>query len=283
MNPRALVGIVTCNRADILPKALRSALEQSHRPLEVMVIDDGSADSTPSIAPRFTEVAWKRRDQGEGYMSARNEFMARPGFDYFVSLDDDAWFLKGDEIQIAIDFLEAHADVGAVGFDILSPDKPQPRERTAPVPAAMFIGCGHVVRLAALRTVGAYDPTPGGYGGEEKDLCLRLLDAGFQVMTLRGVHVWHDKTPVAREIPKQHRSGVCNDLVMTLRRTPLSALPLALPIKFLRHLQFAWNRSLLGPCLAGFGLFLRHSPALWKTRRPVRLETLKAFVRLTRT
>jgi GT2 family glycosyltransferase len=147
----------------------------------------------------------------------------------------------------------------------------------------MFIGCGHVVRLAALKQVGAYDPTPGGYGGEEKDLCLRLLDAGFRVMTLRGVHVWHDKTPVAREIPKQHRSGVCNDLVMTLRRTPLSALPLALPVKFFRHFQFAWNRNLVGPCLAGFGLFLRNSPFLWRTRRPVRLETLKTFIRLTRT
>ncbi len=282
MNSRVLVGIVTCNRADILPKAIQSALEQTFPALEVAVIDDGSRDATPTVSSQFPEVTWKRRDKSEGYMSARNEFMERSGFSYFVSLDDDAWFLKGDEIQVAINYLESHPEVGALGFDILSPDRPDTRERSAPIPAAMFIGCGHVVRLSALDSVGMYDPVPGGYGGEEKDLCLRLLDAGFHVVTLPGVHVWHDKTPVARELYKQHRSGVCNDLAMTLRRTPAFALPIALPMKFLRHLQFAWSRGLIKPCLRGFALFIRNSPSLWKSRRPLRLDTLKAFVRLSR-
>lgn len=280
--PQVLVGIVTRNRAGILPKALASALAQTVPNLQVAVIDDGSTDDTPKLSAQFPQVSWMRRETGQGYMSARNELMARPGLDFFVSLDDDAWFLRTDEIAVALQYLNEHPAVAAVAFDILAPDQPATRERGAARPAATFIGCGHMLRLAAVREVGAYAPTPGGYGGEEKDLCLRLMDAGYSIVRLPGVHVWHDKTPVAREIPHQHRSGVCNDLVMTLRRTPLWVLPLALPAKLFRHLRFSWRAGLVGPCLAGFALFTRSLPSICRSRRSVRMETLRAYLRLSR-
>ena len=172
--------------------------------------------------------------------------------------------------------------MAAVAFDILAPDQSQRREVGAAQPVAMFIGCGHVLRLSAVREVGAYEPVPGSYGGEEKDLCLRLMDADYSIVRLPGVHVWHDKSPVARIIPHQHRSGVCNDLVMTLRRTPLSVLPVALLSKVFRHLWFSWRTGLMGSCFAGFGLFIRSFSAIWSSRRPVRIETIRAYVKLSR-
>jgi len=277
-----IVGIVTRNRADILPKAIASALTQSAPIPLVAVIDDGSTDDTTKLSAQFPQVRWIRRATSLGYISARNELMTFGAFDYFISLDDDAWFLQGDEIGIAIDYLETNKKVGAVAFDILSPERPQVVTRTSAVPAAMFIGCGHVLRLAAVRQVGYYELTPGNYGCEEKDLCLRLIDAGYRIVRLPGVHVWHDKTPVAREIPMQHRSGVCNDLVMTLRRTPLILLPVAVPVKFYRHWRFSWRHKLTQPCLQGFGLFARSIPMALRSRKPVRVETLRAYMRLSR-
>jgi len=282
MNPRVLVGIATRNRAGILPKAVASALAQTAPHMQVAVLDDGSTDGTPELAARFPQVIWIRRTASQGIMSARNELMARPGFDFYVSLDDDAWFLREDEIPMALQLMAQRPRVAAVAFDILAPDQPTVRERAGAQPASVFIGCGHVLRLAAVRAVGAYEPTPGGYGGEEKDLCLRLMDAGHEIVRLPGVHVWHDKTPLARDIPHQHRSGVCNDLVMTLRRTPLLALPLALPVKVCRHLRFSWRAGLMQPCLAGVWLFTRSLPAVCRSRRPVRLETLRVFMQLSR-
>ena len=58
---------------------------------------------------------------------------------------------------------------------------------------------------------------PGYYGSEEKDLSIRLVDKGYRVVFYKGVYVWHDKTSVARNLNKQHRSGVCNDLVFLFR------------------------------------------------------------------
>lgn len=102
--------------------------------------------------------------------------------------------------------------MAAVGFDVLSPDRPKGVERTQPAPAATFIGCGHVLRLACAREVGYCETSTGFHGGEEKDLCLRPMDAGYRIDRLPGVHVWHEKSDVARNIADQHRSGACNSL-----------------------------------------------------------------------
>jgi len=282
MIPSVLVGIVTRNRAGILPKAIASALAQQWAPLKVAVVDDGSTDDTAQLEGQFPEVAWQRWESNRGLIVARNELMARPSFDYYLSLDDDAWFIRGDEVAVAVDYLEQHPRVAAVAYDILSPDRPHQVARTDPNAAAVFIGCGHVLRLSAAREVGFYESVPGSYGGEEKDLCLRLMDAGYGIVSLPGVHVWHDKTAVARVIPAQHRSGVCNDLVMTLRRTPLSLLPVALLAKFYRHSMFSWRNNLLRPCLSGFGLFFQNVPVVWRSRKPVRASTLRTYIQLSR-
>jgi GT2 family glycosyltransferase len=281
MMPLVRVGIVTWNRAEILPKAISSALAQEYPNLQVALLDNASTDATNELAPGFPKVDWIRWGENRGYMVARNHFMAMDGAAYFVSLDDDAWFLQGDEIRMAVDYLEQHAQVAAVAFDIVSPDRPQSVPRSEPHPTALFIGCGHVLRLSAVREVGGYEAAPGSYGGEEKDLCLRLWDAGYQVVKLPGVHVWHDKTPVARDLPAQHRSAVCNDLILTLRRTPAGLLPMALLAKLYHHWKFARSHGLTDSCSEGVKLFFRSIPQAWKSRHPVRLATLRAYMRLT--
>jgi GT2 family glycosyltransferase len=282
MAARILIGIVTRNRANILPKALASALSQSAGGVKVAVIDDASSDDTARLQGAFPKVDWTFRAAPEGYMSARNQFMGREGFDYFVSLDDDSWFLQGDELDIALAHFDRDPSLAAIAFDILSPDRTQVRARGPAQPAAMFIGCGHMLRLSAIRAVGDYAPTPGGYGGEEKDLCLRLIDAGKKVIFLPGVHVWHDKTMVARDIASQHRSGVCNDLAMAIRRTPLALLPAIVAIKLARHLSFSRRAGLMSPCISGLALLARSLPLVWRWRNPVRFSTLRAFSTLSR-
>lgn len=279
LQPRVLIGITTFNRAEVLPKAIASAASQSFPSFTVAVIDDCSTDATTDLAERFPRVEWKRHDRNRGLLAARNEFMSREGFEYFLSLDDDAWFLAGDEVELAIDYLEANPEVGAIAYDILSPDRTEAVPRAAACQVGMFIGCGHIVRLSVARQVGLYERLPGFYGGEEKDLCLRMLDAGYKVMLLPGVHVWHDKSEVSRNLPAQHASGVCNDLVFALRRTPVLWLLPVLLTKISSHLGFSGRNGLVLPCLKGIGLFLG-SLGLWSTRRPVRLGTLRLFRQL---
>lgn len=281
MQPSVLVGITTRNRAAILPRALDSIRQQSYPNVTVAVIDDGSDDdSVERLRPRYPEARWIRHSTSQGYMASRNELMSTAGTDYYLSLDDDAWFLEGDEIEVAVARLEARPDVAAIAFDILSPDRPAAVPRGAPVPAATFIGCGHMLRLAAARAAGLYADSPGTYGGEEKDLSLRLADKGGDIELLPGVHVWHDKAWTNRDWYPLHRSGVCNELYLTVRRCPLPDLLYVLPYKLLSFARY-WLRQprYLRAGLAGVGQFLRHIGDAWRRRAPVRRST---FLRMTR-
>jgi GT2 family glycosyltransferase len=133
-----------------------------------------------------------------------------------------------------------------------------------------------------VHAAGYYAAAPGTYGSEEKDLCLRLADLGLAVERLPGVHVWHDKAWADRDNRPLHRSGVCNELVMTLRRCPLPDLLLVLPLKLASYLWF-WLRLpfYFTAGLGGVADFIRHLVPAWRTRRPVRRATFWRFRRHT--
>jgi GT2 family glycosyltransferase len=277
-----MVGITTRNRAGILPKAIASALEQDYPHLLAAVVDDASTDNTDTLRNNHPGVHWVRHETMHGCVANRNELMRTPGFDYYVSLDDDAWFMRHDEISIAVRRMESEPQLAAIAFDILSPDRRTEVPREAPRPTAVFIGCGHLLRLSAVREVGFYASTPGPYGSEEKDLALRLADRGFKIELLPGVHVWHDKAWTGRDWYPLHRSGVCNELFMTLQRCPMPDLLLVLPLKMLSFARY-WLRHprYLRAGLAGLAQFIRHSGSALGHRQPVRRETFWRFTRGT--
>jgi glycosyltransferase involved in cell wall biosynthesis len=279
---KVLIGITTQNRAAILPKAIQSALEQDYADKEVAVFDDASTDETRELQARFPQVRWYRVEESQGYLPARNRMMSEADADLYFSLDDDAWFIKGDEIALGVKLLAEHREVAALAYDILSPDRPDRCERTAPYKTHTFIGCGHLLRLSAARELGYYTPNPAFYGSEEKDLCVRLLDRGYEIMYLPGVHVWHDKAMLARSLPAQHRSGVCNDFVFAFRRCPFPMVLWLLPGKVVSHLKFAIGNGFVRPCLAGMFLFLKSVRGLVRTREPVSSLAFREFLRRSR-
>lgn len=277
-----LVGIVTRNRAELLARSIESARRQTGCKIAISIIDDASTDHTPTLSHRWPEISWTRWDEGAGLIAARNRFMNQAGYKYFVSLDDDAWFMSRDEISIGLKYMEERPEIGAIAFDIITPAERAIRQRSEPRQVSEFVGCGHMLRLAVVQDLGGYIPTPGTYGGEEKDLSLRLLDAGYIVVLLSGAHVWHEITSLARDEHYRYGSVVCNDLAITFRRTPTYLLPLAIAAKLV---QSGIQAMLNGRHFAyGMGVlkFFRSLRALWPSRKPVRMSTLLRFMRLSR-
>jgi GT2 family glycosyltransferase len=274
-----LIGIVTRNRYGVVPKAIDSALRQGYPRFRVAVLDDGSEDETPQLRSRYPAVRWIRWERSRGYLEARNYLMRDGDADFYLSLDDDAWFISGDEVSIAIRHMKMNPKVAAVAFDILSPDREKASTRSEPRPTHMFIGCGHILRISAVRECGLYVPGPGYYGSEETDLCIRLLDLNWEIHFLPGVHIWHDKTTVARDIAAQHRSSVCNDLAFAARRCPFPLVLGIMPIKLISHLRFSAKNHLLKSCFEGLGLFFTRALNVWSSREPVRTATFLEFLR----
>jgi len=274
--PRILIGITTHNRAGVLPKAIASALSQQNVNVVVAVHDDSSTDDTPTISKEYPAVEWTRSETLGGYRTIRNQWMQRHEFDYFVSLDDDAWFLNSTALETALARFDANSRLGAIAFDILSPQEPDENPITPPRETFMFIGCGHMLRLSAVAEAGYYVETPGPYGGEERDLAIRLVDLNYLIEFLGGVHVWHDKAWTGRDWFPLHRSGVCNDLALALQRYPREVLWYLLPGKILSY-SYYWLRNprLLKAGLFGLFDFLANGISIWQSRAPVRAATIR--------
>jgi glycosyltransferase involved in cell wall biosynthesis len=279
---KVLVGITTYNRADILAKSIQSALDQDYVEKEVSIFDDASTDDMTSIRSRFPQVNWYRVERNQGYLAARNKLMRDTDADFYFSLDDDAWFIRGDEITQGVAFMRERPEIAALAYDILSPDKTKPIERAEPIKTNLFVGCGHMLRLSAVREVAFYTPNPGNYGAEESDLCLRLLDKNHEIFYLPGVHVWHDKSSLARKSNEQYSSAVCNDLAFAVRRCPFPMVLAGLPAKLYSHFRFAISNRLFRAYTTGVVKFLRAVPSLVSTRKPVSRSAMQEFRRRAR-
>lgn len=281
---KVLVGIITRNRASLLPKAIRSALEQDYPNKEVVVLDIASTDDTPKLRDHFPQVKWIRSEARLGIPESRNLLMENTDAEFFFSLDDDAWFLQRDEIGIGIELMQTARNVAVAAYDIILPGDQAKIVRTAPHPTHLFIGCGHLLRLSAIRAVGYYARNPAVYGGsEETDLCLRLMAAGHEIMFLPGAHVWHERSDVGRDIFDQHRSNVCNDLVCATRRCPMPLLIAVLPGKVLNHFRFSIAKRRFSSFAAGIWLFIRALPDVLRTRDPISQKVFREFLRRSRT
>ena len=93
--PDPLVSVVlpTFNRARTLPRAIASVLHQGYRHLELLIVDDGSADDTAVVVAGFTDprVRYIRLAKNGGASHARNAGMreAKGAFIAFQDSDDE--------------------------------------------------------------------------------------------------------------------------------------------------------------------------------------------------
>ncbi|HMO03823.1 MAG TPA: glycosyltransferase family A protein [Kiritimatiellia bacterium] len=117
--PAVTVVLPAFNRRDLLPRALRSVLEQSFADLELLVVDDGSTDGTPEVAeavgdPRVRVI---RLGVNRGQSVARNTGIAQARGRFIAFQDsDDAW-LPG-KLARQVDVLERKPEVAMVYGDL---------------------------------------------------------------------------------------------------------------------------------------------------------------------
>lgn len=120
----ALVSVIipTYNRSELLSEAIRSVLQQTYRPIECIVVDDGSTDHTQNVLdelsnkldPGFTLVCL--RQQHAGAQHSRNAGTRAANGKYIQYLDSDDLLYPG-KIKSQVDFLTLHPDIDGVFGD----------------------------------------------------------------------------------------------------------------------------------------------------------------------
>jgi len=118
----ASVVIPTYNRGRVVGDAIESALAQTHRHLEVIVVDDGSTDATRERVWRIRDdrLRYVRREHA-GVSAARNAAIRAANGDLVSFLDsDDLW--KRDKLESDIFTLTRYPSAGGVFSDLEKQD-----------------------------------------------------------------------------------------------------------------------------------------------------------------
>ena len=89
MNERVSVIIPVFNGASTVRRAIESALKQTHRNIEVVVIDDGSTDETAAILQTYGTAIRVMRQANSGVSNARNLGIAESHGAWIAFLDAD--------------------------------------------------------------------------------------------------------------------------------------------------------------------------------------------------
>jgi len=92
--PSASVVITTYNRAQLLQRAIESALEAASD-LEVIVVDDCSTDDTSEVCAKRSDIRYVRLNVNQGLAQARNIGVAESSSPFIAFLDDDDLRLPG--------------------------------------------------------------------------------------------------------------------------------------------------------------------------------------------
>jgi GT2 family glycosyltransferase len=198
------VVIPVHNRAALTARCLDALFAAPEDALtEVVVVDDGSTDSTPAaLTARAADVRVVRHERSTGFASSCNDGVAAAGGEWILLLNNDTIPQPG-WLDSLIHYASARERLGVVGSKLLFPDGTIQhagvvfaRELTpqhiylgfqADHPAVSssrefqaVTGACMLIRRSVFEEIGGFDAAfVNGY--EDIDLCLRLRTSGYEV------------------------------------------------------------------------------------------------------
>lgn len=215
---RVSVVICTYNRRDGLAETLECLKLQRYEDFEVVVVNGPSTDGTADYLATLTTTLKVVDNPAANLSISRNLGIHAAAGDVVAFIDDDA-LPEPNWLEQAIPFFEdpdvagvggivfdhsgmalqyrfsASSRYGAPTFSALDPFDRMCVPGSATFPYLQ--GTNSLFRRSALGEIGCFDETFDFYL-DETDVCIRLVDAGFQLRQLSDAPVHHKYLPSAR-------------------------------------------------------------------------------------
>lgn len=185
-NPLVSVIIPVYNGERYLAEAIESVLAQTYRPIQIIVVDDGSSDRSADIAQSYEGIHYLyQSNQGQAAAMNAGLRVARGQFIAFLDADD-LW--TSTKLSIQMDYLLKHSLVGCVIArmqNFLEANTQPPPRLTRDLlltdHAALSVG-SLVARRTVFEQVGDFDTTYSH--AKDVDWFVRVREAGIIIEIL---------------------------------------------------------------------------------------------------
>jgi glycosyltransferase involved in cell wall biosynthesis len=206
------VVVACCNGERTLKVCLDSLLHLKYPNYEVILVDDGSTDATPTIAQEFPQVRCLRQSN-YGLSVARNTGIAAATGEVVAFTDADCR-ADDDWLHYLISELLGRGDVGVGGHNLLPPEDSLVAAAVLVSPggpthvmvtdleAEHIPGCNMAFYKWALEEIGGFDPV-FRKAGDDVDICWRLLQRGHRIGFSPAGFVWHYRRSTVVEYLRQ--------------------------------------------------------------------------------
>ncbi len=179
------------NAARFLPEAVESIRRQNYEPLEIIVVDDGSADATADVARGLGDDIRYVPQANRGPAAARNHGLRLAQGEVIAFLDaDDLWPDDKLEVQMGRLLEEPHLQVilGMAQYVRLPGARHGrfPLEHLTDGVECTYLSAS-IFRREAFEAVGPFDESL--WTGEDQDWFLRAMEKGIPMAGVK--HVTH--------------------------------------------------------------------------------------------
>jgi GT2 family glycosyltransferase len=227
--PKVSVVVASFNGDRTLKACLDSLIQLNYPDYEVILVDDGSTDTTPQIARAYPAVRYLRHRENLGLSVARNTGIAA-SIGQIVAFTDSDCRADGDWLHYLVGDLLRSDFAGIGGPNFLPSDDSQVAAAVMVSPggpahvmltdrqAEHIPGCNMAFYKWALEELGGFDPIFRA-AGDDVDICWRLQQAGYQIGFSPAAFVWHYRRSTLRAYLKQQQGyGVAE--AMLVRKHP---------------------------------------------------------------
>ncbi|MGO9241038.1 MAG: glycosyltransferase family 2 protein [Bryobacteraceae bacterium] len=179
------------NREQYIDEAVQSVLAQTLRPLEIIIVNDGSRESSRRCLDRYADVCTiVDLPVNVGLPAARNEGIRRARGLFIAFLDDDDLWLP-EKLEVQRRYMAEHPPCDMVhsaawSFYSGRPDHLLTRDWPGPLTLAQALTHDFwvmpstmLVRADAARALGGFDPR--FRSSEDHDFTLRCAAAGYRI------------------------------------------------------------------------------------------------------
>lgn len=194
LNPTFAILITTKSRLNYLKETLNQLTSFiNSKEIEFIICDDGSNDGTSNfIETNYKSIQLIRNQKSKGLIFSRNRLLNLTKAKYAITLDDDAHFISQNPLEIIKTFFESNPNCAVIAFRIfwgkvMTDNLNHNLENTR---VKGFVGCGHVWRMDAWRSIPNY-PDWFVFYGEEDFASFQLFKKKWEVHYVPDIFVHH--------------------------------------------------------------------------------------------